>query len=170
MSVPDLTAAEPELAAPARPGPGAGAMDVRRPLAAFAWLRFLRSELGLMFGRLRNVALLALLAALPVVLGVVLWVNGAGGGNGGGPPFLNQVAGNGVFLALVALFVMLTLMLPLAISVIAGDSVAGEAGRGTLRSLLTIPAGRTRLLAVKYAAIVIFCVAAVLLVCVTALI
>ena len=39
--------------------------------------------------------------------------------------------------------------------VIAGDSVAGEANIGTLRYLLTIPAGRTRLLAVKFAAIVI---------------
>ena len=44
--------------------------------------------------------------------------------------------------------------LPLAVGAIAGDSVAGEANIGTLRYLLTIPAGRTRLLLVKYAAIV----------------
>ncbi len=47
---------------------------------------------------------------------------------------------------------------------IAGDSVAGEANIGTLRYLLTIPAGRTRLLVVKYAAIVLFSFAATLLV------
>ena len=47
---------------------------------------------------------------------------------------------------------------------IAGDSVAGEANIGTLRYLLTVPAGRTRLLVVKYAAIVIFAFAAALLV------
>ena len=43
---------------------------------------------------------------------------------------------------------------------IAGDSVAGEANIGTLRYLLAVPVDRTRLLAVKYAAIVIFSVAA----------
>ncbi len=134
------------------------------------WLRLLRSELRLVFGRLRNLLLLAVLVVLPVVLGVVLKVSGAGGGGGGGPAFLNQVAGNGVFLALVALFVMLTLVLPLAMAVVAGDSIAGESGRGTLRTLLTIPAGRTRLLAVKYVAVVIFALAACALIAVVALI
>ena len=52
----------------------------------------------------------------------------------------------------------------LAMAVIAGDSVAGEAGYGTLRALLTIPAGRARLLTVKYAAIVTFGLAATFLV------
>jgi len=48
--------------------------------------------------------------------------------------------------------------------------VAGEAGAGTLRYLLTVPAGRTRLLAVKYTAVVIFGLAACLLVTVVSLI
>ena len=155
-----------DLAVPA--GPEAAATAARSRGAA-AWLRFLRSELRLIFGRLRNLLLLAVLAVLPIVLGVVLKISG-GGGNGGGPAFLNQVAGNGVFLALVALFVMLTLVLPLTMAVVAGDAIAGEAGRGTLRSLLTIPAGRTRLLAVKYTAVVIFALAACLLIAVVALI
>ena len=38
--------------------------------------------------------------------------------------------------------------------------MAGEANLGTLRYLLTIPAGRTRLLAVKFASIVIFALVA----------
>ena len=59
-------------------------------------------------------------------------------------------------MAFAALILELPLFLPLAVSAIAGDSVAGEANLGTLRYLLTIPAGRTRLLVVKYAAIVIF--------------
>ena len=153
-----------DLAVPA--GPEAAAARSR---GAAAWLRFLRSELRLIFGRLRNLLLLAVLAVLPIVLGVVLKISG-GGGNGGGPAFLNQVAGNGVFLALVALFVMLTLVLPLTMAVVAGDAIAGEAGRGTLRSLLTIPAGRTRLLAVKYTAVVIFALVACLVIAVVALI
>ena len=41
----------------------------------------------------------------------------------------------------LSLVVMLTLMLPLAVAVVAGDSIAGEAGHGTLRYLLTVPGG-----------------------------
>jgi ABC-2 type transport system permease protein len=58
----------------------------------------------------------------------------------------------------------LPLFLPLAVSAISGDAVAGEANLGTLRYLLAIPAGRTRLLVIKYAAIVIFALVATLLV------
>src|SRR5256714_10581382 len=54
--------------------PPAGAADqpARSPAAFAAWLRLLRSELRLVFRRLRNLALLALLAALPVLLGIAL--------------------------------------------------------------------------------------------------
>ena len=69
-----------------------------------------------------------------------------------------------MFLAFLALVVEMTLILPLAIAVVAGDSIAGEAGRGTLRYLLAVPAGRTRLLGIKFAAVVAFCVCACLLV------
>jgi len=66
--------------------------------------------------------------------------------------------------ACAALALELPLFLPLAVSAISGDSVAGEANLGTLRYLLAIPAGRTRLLVIKYAAIVIFAVVATLVV------
>ena len=148
-----------------QPGQAAGA-GVRLAGAAH-WLRLLRSELGLVFARKRNLALLAVLAAVPVLLGFVLKASplqpGNGGGNGG-PAFLNQVTGNGVFLAFLALVVESTLALPLAVAVVAGDAIAGEASRGTLRYLLTVPAGRTRLLGIKFTAIVAFCLAACLLV------
>jgi ABC-type transport system involved in multi-copper enzyme maturation permease subunit len=134
------------------------------------WLRFFFSELRLVFGRPRNLALLGVLAVIPVAFGVLFRLT-LSSGSGGGPPYLNQVAGNGVFLALTVLTLMLTLlMLPLSMAVVAGDSVAGEASVGTLRGLLTVPAGRTRLLAVKYAAIVTFALAACLLVTVVSLI
>jgi len=149
-------------------GPDASAQRRGGQLAAAAgWLRLLRSELGLVFARKRNLALLAVLAAVPVLLGFVLKASplqpGNGGGNGG-PAFLNQVTGNGVFLAFLALVVESTLALPLAVAVVAGDAIAGEASRGTLRYLLTVPAGRTRLLGIKFTAIVAFCLAACLLV------
>jgi ABC-2 type transport system permease protein len=138
------------------------------------WFRFFFSELRLVFYRPRNLALLGVLAVVPVFFGVVLrlTLHSAGpGGDGNGPQFLNQLSGNGVFLALVVLFLTETLLLlPLAIAVVTGDAIAGEASLGTLRGLLTVPAGRTRLIAVKYAAVCMFSLATCLLVTVLALI
>ena len=74
-----------------------------------------------------------------------------------------------MFLTFIALSLLLILVLPVVMAVISGDSVAGEAGYGTLRYLLTVPAGRTRLLAVKYLAIVVWAVAATFIVSVVAL-
>jgi ABC-type transport system involved in multi-copper enzyme maturation permease subunit len=138
--------------------PPAGPADqpARSPGAVPAWLRLLRSELRLVFRRLRNLALLAVLAALPVLLGIALRLAAPRGGGDAGSSFISQLAGNGVFLAFIAITLMIALVLPLAIAVVSGDSVAGEAGLGTLRYLLTVPAGRTRLLAAKYVAIVVF--------------
>ena len=138
------------------------------------WLRMLGSELGLIFRRWRNLLLLAVLIGIPVLLGIALRVSvprgGNGGGDGLGAAFLFQVAGNGVFLAFLALTVMLTLVLPLVVAVVSGDSLAGEASAGTLRYLLAVPAGRSRLLSVKYAAIVVFALISCLLVAASALI
>ncbi len=159
-----------ELAA--TPDGGALVAGDRAPGGVRQWLRLLASELRLIFRRWRNLALLAVLVILPVVLGIGLKVAGPSGGGGGGPDatFFAQLAGNGVFLAFIALSILLTLVLPLVIAVVSGDSLAGEAGAGTLRYLLTVPAGRTRLLAVKYTAVVIFGLAACLLVTVVSLI
>lgn len=138
----------------------------RHPAAVRHWLRLLRSELRNVFLRPRNMAMLAVVAGAPVFLGVVLWINtpAPGSGGPGAGVFVGQIAGNGVFLSLFAIYVLLTVLLPLAVSVVAGDSVAGEAGLGTLRTLLTVPAGRIRLLLVKYVMIVLFCLTATVLV------
>jgi ABC-2 type transport system permease protein len=146
-----------------------------RPATAAApvrhWLRLFRSELRIIFLRPRNLALLALLAAGPIFLGVVLKINTPPPGSGGEGPavFIGQIADNGVFLALFAISVLLPVAVPLAVAVVSGDSIAGEAGLGTLRTLLTVPAGRTRLLATKYLSIVVFCLAAYALIAVIAL-
>ena len=125
--------------------------------------RFLRSELLIIFGRRRNLAGMGVLAAVPIIIAIAVRVSSPGGG-GDGPPFISAITGNGLFVAFAALAVELPLFLPLAVSAISGDSVAGEANLGTLRYLLTIPAGRTRLLAVKFASIAIFALVATLLV------
>lgn len=121
----------------------------------------LASELRLLFRRRRTWALFSALAAVPVLIGVAVRVS-TGPPRGRGPSFLDQVAGNGLFLAVVGLLVSVPLFLPLTLAVVAGDSIAGEASQGTLRYLLTAPVPRGGLLLVKYAVIVVFCAAAVL--------
>ncbi|WP_375429835.1 ABC transporter permease [uncultured Friedmanniella sp.] len=133
--------------------------DVRRRPSP----RFLLSELRIIGGRRRNIAGLGVLAVVPVLLAVAVRLSSPGG-DGGGPSFISSITGNGLFVAFAALALELPIFLPLAVSVVAGDSLAGEANIGTLRYLLTIPAGRTRLLAVKFAAIVISSLAATVLV------
>src|SRR4029453_17915639 len=124
--------------------------------------RFLRSELKIIFGRRRNIAGLGVLAVVPVILAVSVPLSSPS--QGGGPDLIVAVAGNGLFVAFGALALELPLFLPLAVSAISGDSVAGEANLGTLRYLLAVPVGRTRLLVIKYSAIVIFALAVTFLV------
>ena len=153
----------------------AGATDDREPAAYVRGnLRFFRNELRLVFFRRRNQLLLAVVVLFPLLIGIGLKLAAPHGGGGGGPSsggaaFFNQLAGNGVFLTFIALSLLLILVLPVVMAVISGDSVAGEAGYGTLRYLLTVPAGRTRLLAVKYLAIVVWAMVATFIVSVVAL-
>jgi ABC-2 type transport system permease protein len=125
--------------------------------------RFLRSELRLIFGRRRNQAGLLVLAVVPVIIAIAVKVS-APGPRGDGPAFFGAITGNGLFVPLAALTIEMTLFLPLAVAVISGDSIAGEANLGTLRYLLAVPVGRTRMLAVKYTAIAIFALLATALV------
>ncbi len=122
-------------------------------MLASSW-RFLRSELRLILSRRRNKAGLAVLAALPVVMAIaVKLANPSSEGEGAG--FLSQIVGNGFFVALAALAVEIGLFLPLAMAMLSGDAIAGEANIGTLRGLLTVPVGRTRLLVTKYLGLVL---------------
>jgi ABC-2 type transport system permease protein len=113
--------------------------------------RLLRSEVRLIGGRRRNQMGLLVLALVPIVLAISVKVSSRNAR--GGPDFLDSVTSNGLFVPLAALGVEMGIFLPLAISMLAGDAVAGEANLGTLRYLLTVPVSRTRLLAVKYASL-----------------
>lgn len=151
----------------------AGAGESR--LSVLGYGRFLRSELRLVFGRRRNQLLLLVVALFPLLIGIALKVAAPHGGRGGSGPnngaaFFAQLAGNGVFLTFIALTMLLILVLPIVVAVVAGDSVAGEAGQGTLRYLLAVPAGRTRLLSVKYLAIVAYAAAATFIVSIVGLV
>jgi ABC-2 type transport system permease protein len=61
------------------------------------------------------------------------------------------------------------LFLPLAVAMLAGDSLAGEAQIGTLRGLLVVPVARTRLLVTKYVGLVLSSLIGVLVVAVAGL-
>lgn len=130
-----------------------------------SWGRLLGSELRLVLGRRRNQAGLLVLAAIPVLITIALRASGSPEAHG--PDFFSSMTSNGFFVALAALSVELTLFLPLAVAVLAGDAIAGEANLGTLRYLLTVPVPRARLLAVKYVAIVIGALIGVSLVALT---
>ncbi|MEV7195382.1 ABC transporter permease [Streptomyces sp. NPDC093510] len=151
--------------------PAGGAREQR-----WVWtLGLFRSELGITFRRWRTLALLGVLAAVPILVGIAVKIETSdgstvgGGGGEGGPAFIAQITNNGLFLVFTALAATLPFFLPMAIGVVAGDAVAGEASAGTLRYLLVAPAGRTRLLIVKYATTLTFCLVATLVVAASAL-
>lgn len=116
--------------------------------------RLLASELLLVFGRRRNQMGLLVLAAVPLVMAIALRIESHGTMGG-------LLSGNGLIVPTMALMAEAPFFLPLAISMLAGDAIAGEANQGTLRYLLTVPAGRTRLLAAKFCSLLIGCLTGV---------
>lgn len=131
-------------------------------------LRFFRSELAMVFRRRRNIAMLVIIGLVPILIAIAVKVTGHNPGRGGS--IFGGITDNGLFAALAAFLVVSPLFLPLVISVVAGDSVAGEANTGTLRYLLAVPVARTRLLGVKLAAIFVWCLACVVTIAITGVI
>ena len=114
-----------------------------------AWLRFLGSELRLVFGRRRNRVGVGVLFGLVVLVGIALKVSALRHPRSAAGDLMSAVAGNGIFLGFAGLSVEIALFLPLAVAVLAGDAIAGEANQGTLRYLLIAPVARGRLLVMK---------------------
>ncbi len=138
-----------------RAGAG-GAVPARRP-ARFGG-RLLASAIGLVLRRRRNQLMLLALVAIPVIIGVAVKLTtdpDPGADESAG--LLGDITNNGIFVSFTALVVVIPVCLPMAVSVVVGESIAGEAGTGTLRYLLTVPVSRTRLLLVKFAAAAVWC-------------
>ena len=125
-----------------------------------ATLPLLGSELAVLFRRRRTVAMLVALAAVPVLVAVAVRISEGRAEDGRGPALIGAIAGNGLFVGVASLVLAIPLFLPLTIGVVAGDTIAGEASQGTLRYLLVVPAGRARLLVVKFLGAAVFAVAA----------
>ncbi|CCK28169.1 ABC transporter membrane protein [Streptomyces davaonensis JCM 4913] len=149
-------------------------VELTRPTSVLWTFGLLRNELRTTLFRWRTLALLGVLAAVPVLVGIAVKIEtgdggSVGGGGGEGPAFISQITNNGLFLVFTALAATLPFFLPMAIGVVAGDAIAGEANAGTLRYLLVAPAGRSRLLLTKYATTMAFCLLATLVVAASAL-
>jgi len=124
----------------------------------------IRVELGKLFRRPRTWMTIGLLDALPTIVAILLAITGVGPRPGQGPAFLSAVLANGSLFAVAALAIVLPLFLPIAVAVVAGDTIAGEAQAGTLRYLLIRPVGRTRLLVAKLVSVFAFVLVSVVLV------
>src|SRR5580704_16232653 len=128
----------------------------------------IRVELAKLVRRPRSWVSLLLLCGLPVLVAVFVAVTHLAPPPGQGPALLSAVLSSGSLYPAAALAIVLPIFLPVAVAVVAGDSIAGEAGSGTLRYLLARPVGRTRLLAAKLVALIVYTLSAVILVAVTA--
>ena len=124
-------------------------------------------ELRKMLRRARTWISIALLCALPAGVAAFVAVTHLVPAPGQGTAFLSAVLQDGSLFPAAALALVLPVFLPVAVALVAGDSVAGEASTGTLRYLLIRPVGRTRLLVAKLAAILGFVLLAVVAVTVT---
>ena len=127
----------------------------------------IRVELVKLARRPRSWVSIALLCGLPVLVAVFVAVTHLAPPPGQGPALLSAVLSSGSLFPAAALAIVLPIFLPVAVAVVAGDSVAGEASSGMLRYLLARPVGRTRLLVAKLITLVVYVLVAVLAVAVT---
>jgi ABC-2 type transport system permease protein len=127
----------------------------------------IRVELVKLARRPRSWVAIALLCLLPALVAVFVVVTHLAPPPGQGPALLSAVLSNGSLFPAAALAIVLPIFLPVAVAVVAGDAIAGEASSGMLRYLLARPVGRTRLLVAKLTALIAYVLAAVVAVAAT---
>jgi ABC-2 type transport system permease protein len=118
-------------------------------------------ELRKLCRRPRTWVSIGLLCALPTVVAIFLATTRVGPKPGQQPAFLSAVLANGALYPAAALALVLPLFLPVAVAIVAGDAIAGEASAGMLRYLLVRPVHRGRLLVAKLLSMVLFVLLAV---------
>jgi ABC-2 type transport system permease protein len=129
--------------------------------------RLLLSEIGMVMRRRRNQLILVTLAAIPIIIGTAVKLAAPSGSDAGA--LIGNITHNGIFVSFTALVVVIPIFLPMAVAVVVGETVAGEANLGTLRYLLVVPVGRTRLLVTKFLAVGFWCLATALTVAIAGL-
>ena len=128
----------------------------------------IKVELVKLLRRPRTWISVALTCALPFMVAVFITVTHLVPPPGQGSAFLSAVLQDGALYPAAALALVLPVFLPVAVAVVAGDSIAGEATTGTLRYLLVRPVGRTRLLVAKLISVIVYVLLVVLAVTFTA--
>ena len=127
----------------------------------------IRVELTKLVRRPRVWVAIVLLCLLPVIVAIFIASTRIVPPPGQGGAFLSAVLSNGLLYPAAAMAIVVPLFLPVAVAVLAGDAVAGEATTGTLRYLLIRPVGRSRLLVAKLVALTAFVLAAIVAVLAT---
>ena len=128
----------------------------------------IKVELVKLLRRPRTWISVVLTCALPFMVAVFITVTHLVPPPGQGSAFLSAVLQDGALYPAAALALVLPVFLPVAVAVVAGDSIAGEATGGTLRYLLVRPVGRTRLLVAKLISVIVYVLVVVLAVTFTA--
>jgi len=128
----------------------------------------IRVELVKLLRRPRTWMSVVLTCALPFMVAVFITITHLAPPPGQGSAFLSAVLQDGALYPAAALALVLPVFLPVAVAVVAGDSIAGEATTGTLRYLLVRPVGRTRLLVAKLISVLVYVLIVVLAVTFTA--
>jgi ABC-2 type transport system permease protein len=125
-------------------------------------------ELVKLLRRPRTWISVVLTCALPFMVAVFITITHLVPPPGQGSAFLSAVLQDGALYPAAALALVLPVFLPVAVALVAGDSIAGEATGGTLRYLLVRPVGRTRLLVAKLVSVIVYVLLVVLAVTFTA--
>ena len=125
-------------------------------------------ELVKLLRRPRTWISVVLTCALPFMVAVFITITHLVPPPGQGSAFLSAVLQDGALYPAAALALVLPVFLPVAVAVVAGDSIAGEATGGTLRYLLVRPVGRTRLLVAKLVSVIVYVLLVVMAVTFTA--
>ena len=128
----------------------------------------IKVELVKLLRRPRTWISVVLTCALPFMVAVFITITHLVPPPGQGSAFLSAVLQDGALYPAAALALVLPVFLPVAVAVVAGDSIAGEATEGTLRYLLVRPVGRTRLLVAKLVSVTVYVLLVVLAVTFTA--
>ena len=119
----------------------------------------IRWELYKLLRQRRTFLGLGAMALVPILFVAAVEITRRGP-DAGEAPFAAQLLENGLVVPLITLAFATFVLLPLVVSFVAGDAIAGEVSAGTLKTLLSRSVGRTKLFFSKAAAVGLYCLAA----------
>ncbi len=116
----------------------------------------IRWELYKLLRQRRTFLGLGAMALVPVLFVAAVEITQRGP-DAGEAPFAAQLLENGLVVPLITLSFATFVLLPLVVTFVAGDSIAGEVSAGTLKTILGRSVGRTGLFFSKAVAVAVYC-------------